>query len=279
VRNIVFIGGGNMAQALIGGLVKAGRPGASIVVIEPSEGTRRRLVGQYGVSARSAAGPSLEMAEIVVWAVKPQTFDTAAAPCAGHVAQALQVSVMAGVRSDAIVAATGSDRVIRVMPNTPALIGQGIAGMFARAAVTDDDRADAVALLAPTGELIWVGEEVQLDAVTALSGSGPAYVFLLLESLLEAGRQMGLPTHAARRLAEQTVAGSAALAAASPDSPAELRRIVTSPGGTTEAAMAVLETRGARDAFIAAVLAARAKAEALGKPAVAPRSTLLPPPP
>lgn len=278
VRNIVFIGGGNMAQALIGGLVKAGRPGASIIVIEPSEGTRRRLVGQFGVSARSAAGPSLTMAEIVVWAVKPQTFDAAAAPCAGHVGAALQVSVMAGVRSDAVVAATGSERVVRVMPNTPALIGQGIAGLFARPAVTDEDRADAVALLAPTGELIWVGEEAQLDAVTALSGSGPAYVFLLLEALLEAGRQMGLPAHAARRLAEQTVAGSAALAAASPDSPAELRRIVTSPGGTTEAAMAVLETRGARDAFIVAVLAARAKAEALGKPAVAPRSTLLPPP-
>lgn len=278
VRNIVFIGGGNMAQALIGGLVKAGRPGASIIVIEPSEGTRRRLVGQFGVSARSAAGPSLTMAEIVVWAVKPQTFDAAAAPCAGHVGAALQISVMAGVRSDAVVAATGSERVVRVMPNTPALIGQGIAGLFARPAVTDEDRADAVALLAPTGELIWVGEEAQLDAVTALSGSGPAYVFLLLEALLEAGRQMGLPAHAARRLAEQTVAGSAALAAASPDSPAELRRIVTSPGGTTEAAMAVLETRGARDAFIVAVLAARAKAEALGKPAVAPRSTLLPPP-
>jgi pyrroline-5-carboxylate reductase len=278
VRNIVFIGGGNMAQALIGGLVKAGRPGASIMVIEPSEGTRRRLVGQFGVSARSAAGPSLTMAEIVVWAVKPQTFVAAAAPCAGHVGAALQVSVMAGVRSDAVVAATGSERVVRVMPNTPALIGQGVAGLFARPAVTDEDRADAVALLAPTGELIWVGDEAQLDAVTALSGSGPAYVFLLLEALLEAGRQMGLPAHAARRLAEQTVAGSAALAAASPDSPAELRRIVTSPGGTTEAAMAVLETRGARDAFIAAVLAARAKAEALGKPAVAPRSTLLPPP-
>ena len=278
MRNIVFIGGGNMAQALIGGLVKAGRPGASIIVIEPSEGTRRRLVGQFGVSARSAAGPSLTMAEIVVWAVKPQTFVAAAAPCAGHVGAALQVSVMAGVRSDAVVAATGSERVVRVMPNTPALIGQGVAGLFARPAVTDEDRADAVALLAPTGELIWVGEEAQLDAVTALSGSGPAYVFLLLEALLEAGRQMGLPAHAARRLAEQTVAGSAALAAASPDSPAELRRIVTSPGGTTEAAMAVLETRGARDAFIAAVLAARAKAEALGKPAVAPRSTLLPPP-
>jgi pyrroline-5-carboxylate reductase len=217
------------------------------------------------------------MAEILVWAVKPQNFEIAAASCGGHVAGALQVSVMAGVRSDTVVAATASERVIRVMPNTPALIGQGIAGLFARPAVTDDDRTDATALLAPTGELIWIGEEAQLDAVTALSGSGPAYVFLLLESLHEAGRQMGLPPAVARRLAEQTVAGSAALAAASPDSPAELRRIVTSPGGTTEAAMAVLDTRGVRDAFIAAVLAARAKAEALGKPAVAPRSTLLPP--
>jgi pyrroline-5-carboxylate reductase len=279
VRNIVFIGGGNMAQALVGGLVKAGRPGASIIVIEPSEGTRRRLVGQFGVSARSAPGPFLEMAEILVWAVKPQNFEIAASSCGGHVAGALQVSVMAGVRSDAIVTATRSERVIRVMPNTPALIGQGIAGMFARKAVTDEDRADAIALLAPTGELIWVGEEAHLDAVTALSGSGPAYVFLLLEALHEAGRQMGLAPAVARRLAEQTVAGSAALAAASPDSPAELRRIVTSPGGTTEAALAVLDTRGARDAFIAAVLAARAKAEALGKPAVAPRSSLLPPPP
>jgi pyrroline-5-carboxylate reductase len=277
VRNIVFIGGGNMAQALVGGLVKAGRPGASIVVVEPSEGTRRRLVGQFGVTARSAAGPAVEMAEIVVWAVKPQAFEAAAAPCAGHVASALQVSVMAGVRSDAIVAATGSERVIRVMPNTPALIGQGVAGLFARAAVSDEDRADALALLGPTGELLWVGEEGQLDAVTALSGSGPAYVFLLLEALLEAGRQMGLPAQTARRLAEQTVAGSAALAAASPDTPAQLRRIVTSPGGTTEAALAVLDTRGVRDAFIAAVLAARAKAEALGKPVAAPRSTLLPP--
>jgi pyrroline-5-carboxylate reductase len=279
VRNIVFIGGGNMAQALVGGLVKAGRPGASIIVIEPSEGTRRRLVGQFGVSARSAPGPFLEMAEILVWAVKPQNFEIAASSCGGHVAGALQVSVMAGVRSDAIVTATRSERVIRVMPNTPALIGQGIAGMFARQAVTDEDRADAIALLAPTGELIWVGEEAHLDAVTALSGSGPAYVFLLLEALHEAGRQMGLAPAVARRLAEQTVAGSAALAAASPDSPAELRRIVTSPGGTTEAALAVLDTRGARDAFIAAVLAARAKAEALGKPAVATRSSLLPPPP
>ncbi|HEY2188959.1 MAG TPA: pyrroline-5-carboxylate reductase [Caldimonas sp.] len=277
MRNIVFIGGGNMAQALVGGLVKAGRPGRSIVVIEPNETTRRRLVGRYGATARSEAGPAIEVAEIIVWAVKPQAFEAAAKPCEGKVAGALHVSVMAGVRSDAIVAATGSERVVRAMPNTPALIGQGIAGLFARPAVTDEDRADAIALLGPTGELIWLGAEAQLDAVTALSGSGPAYVFLVLEALLEAGKQMGLPPPVARRLAEQTLAGSAALAAVSPEAPAELRRHVTSPGGTTEAAIAVLETRAVRDAFVAAVLAARAKSEALGKPAAAPRSTLLPP--
>jgi len=162
------------------------------------------------------------------------------------------------------------------MPNTPALIGQGIAGVFARAAVTDEDRIDAEGLLAATGELVWVGEEAALDAVTALSGSGPAYVFMLLEAMQEAGRQMGLPTYAARRLAEQTVAGSAALAAASAESPAELRRNVTSPGGTTEAAVAILESGGVRGSLIAAVLAARDKAEALGKPALAPRSTIFP---
>jgi pyrroline-5-carboxylate reductase len=279
VRNIVFIGGGNMAQALVGGLVKAGRPGRSIVVVEPNETTRRKLAGRYGATARSTAGPSIEAAEIIVWAVKPQAFEAAVKPFEKQVANALHISVMAGVRTDAIVAATGSERVVRAMPNTPALIGQGIAGLFARPAVTEEDRADATALLEPTGELVWVGQEPQLDAVTALSGSGPAYVFLILEALLDAGRQMGLPAPVARRLAEQTLAGSAALAAASPEAPDELRRHVTSPGGTTEAAIAVLETRAVREAFVAAVLAARAKSEALGKPAAAPRSTLLPPPP
>ena len=137
MRNIVFIGGGNMAQAIIGGLVKAGRPGASLVVIEPSEGTRRQLVGRFGVKAQSAAGPALAAAEIVVWAVKPQAFEAAAAPCLGTVDSALQLSVMAGVRSAAIVGATGSERVVRAMPNTPALIGQGIAGVLGEGAEID----------------------------------------------------------------------------------------------------------------------------------------------
>ena len=275
-----FIGGGNMAGAILGGLRRAGRDGATMLVVEPDAGRREALASAFGVATLGAASEALKAAEIVVWAVKPQAFEGAAKECEGKVGGALQVSVMAGVRSDAIVAATGSERVVRAMPNTPALIGQGIAGLFARPAVTDEDRADATALLGPTGELIWLGNEAQLDAVTALSGSGPAYVFLILEALLDAGKQMGLSPQVARRLAEQTLAGSAALAAASPDSPSELRRHVTSPGGTTEAAIAVLETRAVREAFVAAVLAARAKSEALGKPAgPAPRSTLLPPTP
>jgi len=279
MRNIVFIGGGNMAQAIVGGLIKAGRPGPSIVVVEPSEGTRRTLVGRFGVVARSSAGPALQTADIVVWAVKPQSFEVAAKPCIGTVDTALQLSVMAGIRSDAIVAATGSERVVRAMPNTPALIGQGITGVFARPAVTADDRADAEALLGLIGELVWLGAEAQLDAVTALSGSGPAYVFLLLDAMLEAGRQMGLPAHAARRLAEQTVAGSAALAAVSLQSPAELRQQVTSPGGTTEAALAVLDAGRVRDTLIAAVRAAQARSEALGKPpAPTARSSIFPAP-
>ena len=264
MRNIVFIGGGNMAQALVGGLVKAGRPGASIIVIEPSEGTRRRLVGQFGVSARSAAGPFLEMAEIVVWAVKPQNFEVAAAACTGHVAAALQVSVMAGVRSQAIVAATGSERVIRVMPNTPALIGQGIAGLFARDAVSAADRAQAEAVLAPTGRLMWVAREDDLDAVTALSGSGPAYVFYFVEAMMEAAVQMGLSAEQGKQLALGTFAGATSLAQGSTDAPAVLRDKVTSKGGTTHAALTALEASGVKAAFVAALKAAQQRARELG---------------
>jgi pyrroline-5-carboxylate reductase len=264
VRNIVFIGGGNMAQALIGGLVKAGRPGASIVVIEPSEGTRRRLVGQFGVSARSAAGPALEMAEIIVWAVKPQTFDAAAAPCAGHVGAALQVSVMAGVRSDAIVAATGSERVIRVMPNTPALIGQGISGLYARAAVDAGDKAEVEAVLAPTGRVLWFERESDLDAVTALSGSGPAYVFFVAEAMVRAAVEMGLTEAQGRELALATLSGASALALGTTDALALLRERVTSKGGTTHAAITSLQADRVDAAFVRALHAARDRVRELG---------------
>ena len=174
------------------------------------------------------------------------------------------MSVMAGIRSEAIVAALGSERVVRAMPNLPALIGQGITGLYARPQVDASDRDRVDAVLAPTGARVWVDAEAALDAVTALSGSGPAYVFHVIEAMLAAGRAMGLDDSQARRLALQTIAGATALAAQS-DEPADvLRRNVTSPGGTTEAAMAVLEARGVKAAFVDAILAARDRARELG---------------
>ncbi|KAF4530625.1 hypothetical protein B566_EDAN018729, partial [Ephemera danica] len=174
---IAFIGGGNMAGALIGGLIKCGRPAASILVVEPFEAQRTALRQRYGIEPQQAADAWLAQAATVVWAVKPQSFAEAAAPCAPHVGHALHLSVMAGVRSSSLQAATGAARIVRSMPNTPALIGQGIAGLYATPAVSAADRIAVERILAPTGQLLWVEKEDDLDAVTALSGSGPAYVF------------------------------------------------------------------------------------------------------
>jgi len=264
MQTIAFIGGGNMATALIGGLLDAGRAPGSILVIEPDEARRRLLRERFGVTGDAAATGPLESAELVVWAVKPQIFRAAAAPCKMYVGAALQLSVMAGIRSDAIAAATGAARIVRAMPNTPALIGQGVAGVFAGEAVTTEDRARIESLLAPTGEIVWVDSEEALDAVTALSGSGPAYVFHVIESMLAAATAMGLPEAQAKRLAVQTLAGAAALAARSDESAETLRRNVTSPGGTTQAAMTLLEQHGVKAAFVAAILAARDRARELG---------------
>ena len=264
MQTIAFIGGGNMASAIFGGLLAAGRAPESLLVVEPAAAQRSALAERFGLRALAEAGAPLAAAEAVVWAVKPQRFREAAASCSAYVSSALQLSVMAGIRSDAIAAATGSERVVRAMPNTPALIGQGIAGLFARPAASAADRAMVEALLAPTGHTLWVDKEADLDAVTALSGSGPAYVFHLIEAMLAAAREAGLPEAAARRLAVQTVAGSAALAAASAETPETLRRNVTSPGGTTEAALAVLAQREVLPAYVAAIAAARARARELG---------------
>jgi pyrroline-5-carboxylate reductase len=264
MATIAFIGGGNMAGAIVGGLVAGGHPPEAIAVVDPGEAQRQSLASRFGVRVLPAADASLAAAELVVWAVKPQLFRVAATPCAPHVGGALQLSVMAGIRSEAIVEATGSERVVRAMPNTPALIGQGVAGVYARPAVSAADKARVVATLAPTGQIVWLADEAALDAVTALSGSGPAYVFHLIEAMLAAGREMGLGDDEARRLAVQTVAGAAALAATSSDPPETLRRNVTSPGGTTHAAMTRIESHGVKAAWIEAILAARDRARELG---------------
>lgn len=224
---LAFIGGGNMAAAIIGGLLKSGRAASSILVVDPGDAQRAKLQAEFGVRTLAAADATLAEAGTVVWAVKPQLFQSAAAPCAAHVGVALHLSVMAGIRSDAIARVTGAPRIVRSMPNTPALIGQGIAGLFARPAVTAADRAEVEAVLAPTGCTLWVAREQDLDAVTALSGSGPAYVFYFVEAMMRAGCEMGLSEAQGKQLALATFAGAAALAQASDDPPALLRERVT----------------------------------------------------
>jgi pyrroline-5-carboxylate reductase len=261
---IAFIGGGNMASALIGGLLKAGMPASAIEVVEPYAAQRDKLAQQFGLAAQASASPALAACSLVVWAVKPQAFAEAAAPCAPHVGAALQLSVMAGIRSDAIVRATGSVRVVRAMPNTPALIGQGIAGLYARDGVAAAERQRIEQVLAPTGRLLWVTREDDLDAVTALSGSGPAYVFYFIEAMMQAALDMGLSAAQGRALAQATFAGATALAMQSDEAPAVLRERVTSKGGTTHAAISSMQGDGVQAAFIKAIRAAQQRARELG---------------
>ena len=264
MKTIAFIGGGNMASAIIGGLIKSGRAAGSILVIDPGETQREKLEAKFGVRTLAAADASLAAATLLVWAVKPQFFQAAAAPCAAHVGAALHLSVMAGIRSDAIARATGAARIVRSMPNTPALIGQGIAGLFASKAVTEADRAAVETVLAPTGQTLWVAHEADLDAVTALSGSGPAYVFYFIEAMTQAALDMGLSTAQGRQLALATFAGATALAQGSSDPPEVLRERVTSKGGTTHAALLALDAGGVKAAIVAAVRAAQWRARELG---------------
>jgi pyrroline-5-carboxylate reductase len=196
--------------------------------------------------------------------VKPQTFREAAAQVRAHCANALHLSVAAGIRSDSIAQWLGTQRIVRAMPNTPALVGKGMTALFARAGVSDSDKRRVEEVVATTGESLWVGEEAQLDAVTALSGSGPAYVFFFLEAMTRAGVEMGLPREQAYRLAVGTFAGSSALARASSDPPEVLRQRVTSKGGTTYAAITSMELDRVQDLFVKALHAARERARELG---------------
>ncbi len=261
---IAFIGGGNMASAIIGGLLRQGLAPSQIEVVEPFGEARSRLQAQFGISAQEHAGGALARAGLVVWAVKPQTFKDAADAVRPHAGGALHLSVAAGIRSDSIAQWLGSERIVRSMPNTPALVGKGMTALFARPGVTEADRAWVEQVVATTGESLWVGAEKQLDAVTALSGSGPAYVFFFLEAMTRAGVEMGLPRDQAYRLAVGTFAGAAELARASDDPPEVLRQRVTSKGGTTYAAITSMEADGVQDLFGKALHAACRRAEELG---------------
>ena len=261
---IAFIGGGNMASAIIGGLLRQGMDAGQLEVVEPLAAARTALREQHGVEAQAEAGARLQRAGLVVWAVKPQMFREAAQQVAPHTRQALHLSVAAGIRSSSIAHWLESERTVRAMPNTPALIGQGMTALYARPGVEAAERQRIEQVLAATGDLLWVEEEAQLDAVTALSGSGPAYVFYFLEAMVQAGTGMGLTEPQARQLAVGTFSGAAALAGASSDPLQLLRERVTSKGGTTYAALTSLETSGVKDAFVRAMQAAQQRAEELG---------------
>ena len=261
---IAFIGGGNMASAIIGGLIRTGLPASQIEVVEPWDEARTRLHSQFGVAAQAQAGSSLARCGLVVWAVKPQTFRDAAAPVRAHAANALHLSVPAGIRRDSIAQWLGTQRIVRSMPNTPALVGKGMTALFARNAVTASDKARVEQVIATTGQYLWVSAEEQLDAVTALSGSGPAYVFFFLEAMTAAGVEMGLTREQAHQLAVGTFVGASELARASDEPPEVLRQRVTSKGGTTYAAITSMEHDGVNALFIKALHAARQRARELG---------------
>lgn len=261
---VAFIGGGNMASAIMGGLIREGLPSAQIEVVEPYEEARQKLRAQFGIEARDHAGPALARAAIVVWAVKPQTFKDAAGNARAHTGTALHLSVAAGIRSDSIAQWLGTQRIVRSMPNTPALIGKGMTALYARPGISDADKARVEQVIATTGALLWVKEEADLDAVTALSGSGPAYVFFFLEAMTQAGMEMGLTREQAYQLSVGTFAGASALAQVSKDPPEVLRQRVTSKGGTTHAAITSMEQDQVQAFFIKAMHAARQRAAELG---------------
>lgn len=263
-QTMAFIGGGNMASAIIGGLIQQGTPASHIWVVEPFEETRQRLVAQFGVRVLAQADASLTEADLVIWAVKPQTFKEAAQQTYTFCPHALHLSVAAGIRSDSIAKWLHTERVVRAMPNTPALVGLGQTGLFARAAVTSADKQWVEQVVATTGAFLWVQDEPLLDAVTAISGSGPAYVFFFIEAMVEAGVQMGLTADQATQLAIGTFEGASQLAKTASEPPAVLRERVTSKGGTTYAALSAMQETQVGELFQKALVAAQLRAHELG---------------
>jgi pyrroline-5-carboxylate reductase len=260
---IAFIGGGQMATALIAGLLRSGTSAKQIIVVEPDDGQRERLRCGLSVRTLAAADESLLAAGVVVWAIKPQIFPAAAAQVAQWLAAPLHISIVAGLPSSSLSMALGSNRVIRVMPNTPALVGAGVTGMLAAA---EADRADchlAERLFSSTGYTFWVNSDERIDAVTAVSGSGPGYVFEFLRSLQQAADKLGFSEEQARELVLRTAAGAIKQAASDETSFETLRDRVTSKRGTTEAGLRVLEERQLSATVEFAIKAAYARAQQL----------------
>ncbi len=262
---ILFVGGGNMAGALIGGLVQQGFPVSELAVVDVSAEARARLSAQHGVRTVADPGALDEIFEVVLLAVKPQQIAGVCKGLSGRFKGALVISIAAGIRTaDLARWLGGHTRLARAMPNTPALLRAGVSGLYAAPGASARDRDDAQRILGAVGSVIWFDNEGALDAVTAVSGSGPAYVFYFIESVEEAARSLGLDAAAARRLALDTFLGAAKLAFEGEDPPAVLREKVTSKGGTTERALNSLDAARVKAHIIAAVRAAADRARELG---------------
>ena len=263
---ITFLGGGNMANALIGGMLQRGFAAADITVIDPGSDARERLQQAYAVRCEASATALDNAGDLLVLAVKPQQMRDACAPLAGKLASTLVVSIAAGLDLATLSRFLGGHRrIVRCMPNTPALIGAGITGLCALPEVDGAGRAAADRVLAAVGSTVWIDDETRMDGVTALSGSGPAYVFLFIEALQQAAAELGFTPEQGRQLAIETVQGAAALAARSPEPAAVLRERVTSKGGTTEAALRTMAAAGVKEGIVAGVKAAEARGRELGK--------------
>lgn len=262
---ITFLGGGNMAMALIGGLRDKGYSAAGIQVVELSAENRERLTEKFGVRCTDHIDAASLNCEVLVLAVKPQQMREAVQPLVGKLSGHLMISIAAGLRvRDLSRWLGGHARIVRTMPNTPALIGAGITGLYAAPEVDAEQRALADSVLSAVGSTVWVTDESQVDAVTAISGSGPAYVFYFIESLEAAALALGFEAEAARKLAIETTLGAARLAANSSEAPAVLRERVTSKGGTTEAALHSLSADQVNVAIERAARAAAARGAELG---------------
>ncbi|RTZ61711.1 MAG: pyrroline-5-carboxylate reductase [Gammaproteobacteria bacterium] len=265
---IGFIGGGNMAASLIGGLLDGGAPAENIVVGEPNPDRQQWLEQKFGIAVTDNNADVIAQSDVVIMAVKPQQLKAVVEALAGalQTSKPLLISIAAGVRQTDMQRWAGGDlAIVRVMPNTPALVGAGAAGLYANGFVDDDQKALAQAILQAVGIAVWVTEESELDLVTAISGSGPAYFFFLMELMESAAVKHGMDIDQARLLTLETALGAAKLALLSDEGPAELRRKVTSPGGTTEAALTSMQEGKLPEIIELAICAATERSRELAK--------------
>ena len=266
--NIAFIGGGNMARSLVGGLVAAGTPSRTISVSEPQPELRNNLQKDFDINVHADNLSAATGTRVIILAVKPQVLQEVVVPLGDLVAehQPLLVSVAAGVTAASIERWIGGQpALVRVMPNTPALVGAGISALYGNENVDDNQRKLAETIMSAVGKTVWIQDESLMDTVTAVSGSGPAYFFYVMQAINDAAVNNGLDVETARLLTLETALGAACLALESAEDPGTLQKRVTSPGGTTEAAINILESSGVNKAFHNAVFAARARGGELAK--------------